>query len=309
MMLLLLILSLGLGSPSAAPEIVGERAADRARIQRNLAAVEADLRASDVDHLPPALQVERRRNLDRLHSYRLAGEFPRNSRHPGERVPYFIDDDGIVCAVGHLVVESGHLEVAQDIQRHENNARLLTMTHPALPAWIAASGLTAEECARIQPEYCECNDDYVPVCGVDGKNYINACQAETCAGVAVAHTGLCEEPGTTGWPSPGTTGDDSSSSSGSPGTGEATTTGTTTTDPGTTGTTGTDPSGDAPTGTASSTTDPATTAATTAATTGDEQPGPDAAEPKTSGCRVSGPDPASSLFALLLLGLRRRVRS
>ena len=53
----------------AQPAPVGEREADRTRIQRHLAAVEADLRAVDPSHLPPALQQARRSNLDRLHAY------------------------------------------------------------------------------------------------------------------------------------------------------------------------------------------------------------------------------------------------
>jgi hypothetical protein len=193
-------------------EPIDPREFDRARIQRHLAAVEADLRARDTSHLPPTLRRERSRNLDRLRAYRLTGEFPRNSDHPGERVPYFIDDDGVVCAVGHLVVESGFVAVAEEIHATENNTRLLDMTHAALPAWIAASGLTAEECARIQPNYCNCGDDYAPVCGVDGKTYYNACYAETCADVAIAHDGPCLGPGTTGWPNAGTDGSESTAS-------------------------------------------------------------------------------------------------
>ncbi|MBK8265690.1 MAG: hypothetical protein IPK80_30720 [Nannocystis sp.] len=188
------------------PDVVGEREADRARIQRHLTDVEAELRARDVAHLPATLQEARRRNLERLRAYRLAGEFPRNSDFPGERIPYFIDEDGVLCAVGFLVVDSGSPEVALEIQETENNARLLDMVHPALPAWIAASGLTADECARIQPAYCNCGNEDAPVCGVDGKSYANACYAQTCAWREIAHEGLCMGPGTTGWPLTGTSG-------------------------------------------------------------------------------------------------------
>lgn len=304
-MLFALVLTLRIAGPSM--PLDDDLAVDRVRIGRHLAQVEADLRAVDVSHLPAALRLARADNLDRLHRYRLAGEFPRNSGHPGERVPYFIDDDGILCAVGHLVVESGFADVARDIADSENNTRLLAMTHPALPAWIAASGLTAEECARIQPAYCDCGVEYAPVCGVDGNSYFNACLAEQCAGVEIAHEGLCAgEDTTTGWPAPGTSGDDGSSGSGSTGssgsTGEVMTTGGAMT----TGVT----SGEAPDpGTSSG--DASSTGSGDASSSGSSggvaHPPEDGEQARASGCRVAGSD-AASLCALLLLGLRRRVR-
>jgi hypothetical protein len=201
----------------AAMSLVGPVEADRARIQRHLAAVEAELRATDVAHLPATLQAERRRNLDRLHAYRVGGEFPRNTDFAGERVPYFIDDDGVACAVGHLVIESGHAEVALEIHKRENNARLLAMQHPALPGWIAASGLTAAECAKIQPEYCSCEDEpFAPVCSEGGNTYANACIAVYCENAQIAHTGPCKPAATTtGWPEAGSDTDPDASASSS----------------------------------------------------------------------------------------------
>jgi hypothetical protein len=43
------------------------------------------------------------------------------------------------------------------------------------------------------PTRCNCPGVFEPVCGGDGRNYINACEA-ACAGVGARHEGYCEEP-------------------------------------------------------------------------------------------------------------------
>lgn len=83
----------------------------------------------------------------------MRGEFPRNQDFPGSLVPYFIDDRGVACAVGHLVIASGHGEIAETIRRTRNHAYIREIDDPRLSEWAASSGLTLEECARIQPGY------------------------------------------------------------------------------------------------------------------------------------------------------------
>lgn len=201
----------GVGAVSSVDEV----AADRERIQRHLAQVERDLRAVDTAGLSVELRAERAKNLDRLHAYWTAGVFPHNTDFVGQRVPYFIDADDRACAVGHLMIESGAVDLAASIRAGENNAKLLEMQTPGLEAWVARSGLTAREHARIQPSYCDCPEDEMPVCGSDGHTYLNECYAVTCAGVEVAHEGVCEGEMTSGWPEPGTTTEAESESSGS----------------------------------------------------------------------------------------------
>jgi len=43
------------------------------------------------------------------------------------------------------------------------------------------------------PTRCNCPGVFEPVCGGDGRNYINACEA-ACAGVRIRHEGYCEPP-------------------------------------------------------------------------------------------------------------------
>ena len=43
------------------------------------------------------------------------------------------------------------------------------------------------------PIRCNCPGVFEPVCGGDGRNYINACEA-ACADVGIRHEGYCEEP-------------------------------------------------------------------------------------------------------------------
>lgn len=174
--------------------------ADRVRIQAHLAAVETELRARDVSHLAPELQAERTRNIRQLHEYRQAGVFPHNTYVSG-RTPVFIDAEDRACAVGHLIIESGHEDAARRIASRENLARLPEMRSPEVTAWLATSGLTAAEATRIQPSYegtfcgenCPCDRSSAdrPVCGSNGVTYYNSCAAEACEQFVYSH-GCCE---------------------------------------------------------------------------------------------------------------------
>ena len=128
------------------------------RIRRRFARVEHVLRARDLSLLGPELRQARSRNLDQLHAYWLKARFPRNYDHPERHTPCFIDRDGRVCAVAHLLIESGQVDLARKIVVNANDARVGQMKFPELNAWAAESGLSAEELAFIQPSYpCEFN--------------------------------------------------------------------------------------------------------------------------------------------------------
>jgi hypothetical protein len=126
---------------------------EQLRIREHLERVEADLRAAPPRGLSPAQTEARARRLDDLRAYRLRGEFPRNPDYPDSLVPYFIDARGVACAVGQLVIASGQREFAEEIARTRNHAYIREIEDGRLAAWAEASGLTLEECARIQPSY------------------------------------------------------------------------------------------------------------------------------------------------------------
>lgn len=126
---------------------------ERLRLQTHLEYVEGLLRAADVSHLPKPLRERRATMLALLHEYRLTGEFPVNLDVPGERRPCFIDAAGNICAVGYLIERTAGRALAERITASHKYDFLATMQMPELDAWVTASGLTARECAMIQPSY------------------------------------------------------------------------------------------------------------------------------------------------------------
>ncbi len=122
------------------------------RVSQHFKRVEATLRAQDVSHLSPRLQLARKAYLDWLHDYATRGVFPRNYERPGCS-PCFIDRDGRECAVAHLVMVSGQTALAYKIAEVANYAYVPEMTFPELDNWAAQSGLRSEELALIQPGY------------------------------------------------------------------------------------------------------------------------------------------------------------
>jgi hypothetical protein len=173
---------------AAEQETLGQR-----RIRAHLQYVEAALRQQPDPSQTREQQLERLRNLDRLHEYWVDETFPQNlsSRQPK---PFLIDADGRACALAHLMIESGEEKAAKAIARRENNAYVSDMQSPEVAAWLAQSGLSVDEAAWIQPGYdwcdvCTCEVD--PVCGSNGVTYLNGCYASRCRGVAVVNEGCC----------------------------------------------------------------------------------------------------------------------
>lgn len=94
----------------------------------------------------------RRALLDTLQAYALRGLFPTNQVLPG-RTPVFIDESGTACAVGYIMIASGHQALAERIHREMNLAYIHAITLPEVGAWAEDHGFTIDELAWIQPTY------------------------------------------------------------------------------------------------------------------------------------------------------------
>lgn len=120
------------------------------RLRVHLAYVEQLLRARTPAVFDDARRAARARNLDLLHAYIERGEFPRNHTFAGRR-PHFIDEDGRICAVGYLIEQTAGRAAAEAVNAAHEWDYLDEID--GIEAWVAASGLTVEELAMIQPSY------------------------------------------------------------------------------------------------------------------------------------------------------------
>jgi hypothetical protein len=128
---------------------------EQPRIQRHLAAVEAILRARSTAGLSESQRRNRLARLDDLHEYWTRGEFPQNLDFPNRLIPYFIDAKGVPCAMGYLVIQSGHEDFAEEIRVRMNNAYIgeIAAVDNRLAEWGDVNGMTLEEAAMVQPGY------------------------------------------------------------------------------------------------------------------------------------------------------------
>lgn len=130
------------------------------RLRTHLEYVEAQLRKNTPAEISPQLYPMRRKLLNTLHSYTQAGVFPQQQAYAGRR-PHFIDEQGRLCAVGHLIAQSAGLGLAQKINSQYSYAYLPEMKLPELQAWVKGSGFSLQELAMIQPSYN--NRSYLPL--------------------------------------------------------------------------------------------------------------------------------------------------
>lgn len=129
---------------------------DKTYIQAHLATVLTVLQHNPTSHLSKAQKESRKRLLDELADYRVAGKFPINY-YRQERIPVFIDPHNTYCAVGYLMKQSGYQDLAKRIAAADNYVWVKDIKDAQLSEWQQASGFSIEELKLIQGAY----DSYI----------------------------------------------------------------------------------------------------------------------------------------------------
>ncbi len=112
-------------------------------------------------------QAKRSALIRTLKVYQEERYFPINTRHL-QRTPYFIDDNGTACAVGHLMIESGHDDLALRIKEEHNFDYIADIKTGGVIDWATEYGFSLEELALIQPAYAPTNQMSAVGAGVNG---------------------------------------------------------------------------------------------------------------------------------------------
>jgi hypothetical protein len=174
---------------AAARPAADSRAVEVRRIRAHFDSVLAELPARDLSALTAEQRSRRAALVATLRAYRDRGAFPHNYDFPGRQVPYFVDrGTGVLCAVAHLLASSGRRDIVDRVARTDNNVWVPALAgDTAFTSWLAASGLTLDEAARIQVPYES---------SVTGTTM--AVAASSLAGTALAVTASAVNAGTNG---------------------------------------------------------------------------------------------------------------
>lgn len=132
-------------------------AQEKDRIAQHLHLVREHLATHAPAGLSAAQATERAALLEVLDTYADAGRFPQNHVLP-YRNPIFIDPQGTACAVGQLMIASGHRTLAERIDAELETGYLAEILADArfqapVSTWATDHGFTADELAWIQPAY------------------------------------------------------------------------------------------------------------------------------------------------------------
>lgn len=127
-------------------------ASDKEYIQAHLSSVLAILRSNPGNELSKEQFRSRMHLIGLLDGYRLTGNFPMNY-YRNERIPVFIDEHNTHCAVGYLMQQTGHEDMARRISVTDNYVWVKDIQDAEVPAWQKASGFSMDELKLIQGAY------------------------------------------------------------------------------------------------------------------------------------------------------------
>ncbi|MGB0166879.1 MAG: hypothetical protein ACPF8V_08510, partial [Luteibaculum sp.] len=125
---------------------------DVERIKFHLSEVITRLKAKKGLPFDNSALKNRSKLLLELEHYAAIGQFPTNNKLPF-RNPVFIDDYGVHCAVGYLILASGNGDLAQEINAFNQLDYIQDINNPQLDEWAESHGFLKEELALIQPGY------------------------------------------------------------------------------------------------------------------------------------------------------------
>lgn len=125
---------------------------EEVRIKTHLEYVIDLLKKKDVSGFSTSQIENRWKLIALLEDYKETGVFPKN-RHFETRRPVFIDEDGNLCAVGHLIAQTEGLETAEEINRNHKFDYIKDIEPKLIDGWLAVNGITKNEAAMIQPAY------------------------------------------------------------------------------------------------------------------------------------------------------------
>jgi hypothetical protein len=121
-------------------------------ISLHLQLVEKTLKSRSVLHLNPQQQANRKELLNKLNAYWNKKQFPIND-YLTYKSPVFIDRYGTHCAVGYLMQQSGHENLARQIDNNQKFAYVHQIKVEGVAEWADTHGFTIDELAWIQPGY------------------------------------------------------------------------------------------------------------------------------------------------------------
>ncbi|MBL7778650.1 MAG: T9SS type A sorting domain-containing protein [Chitinophagales bacterium] len=152
-------------------------------IATHLMLVEKTLRSRNTTGLNKSQKQNRAKMLDELHHYWQVGIFPIND-YLTYKNPVFIDRYGTHCAVGYLMLKSGHGDLAKRIDANEKFAYVRQIKTEGVAQWATEFGFTVDELAWIQPGYPASMPTYDLDGGVNGV--VNVIVADTVSGIVYA---------------------------------------------------------------------------------------------------------------------------